>query len=99
MTPLATKPPKPTRAEVAEARRRRFRAKHSTPAQRKLMAAGDPMTAIREKFSSRIVQHCHHRCFLCGRFLGSGGGCPGVKQSNPLGTPVCWETAKATAKR
>lgn len=82
--------------ERAEKRRRRFRGARSTRAQRELMKAGNPMEKVHAKYRTKIVFHCHHRCYLCGGFVAKGGGCPGVKQSNPKSTPICWRT-KGTA--
>lgn len=85
----ATKLPKPSRAEIEQARRKRFRRTRSTPAQQKLMKAGDPMEKARQENRGRIVLHCHHRCFTCSKFVGNDGGCSGVRQSDPNNTPIC----------
>ena len=65
----------------------------STPDQLELMKAGSPMEQVHARFRTRIVFHCHHRCFVCRRFIANegAGACSGVRQSNPRGTPVCHE--------
>lgn len=90
---MTTSLTKPTARELDESRRRRFWAKHSTPAQLAEMAASTPMAKVHAKFRTRIVYHCHHRCFVCSRFIANegAGACPGVKQSNPRSTPACHE--------
>ena len=98
MTPATTAKPtrKPTRAELAKARRRRVAAQGSTPAQRAMMRAANPLERMREKYRERIVAGCLLACFGCRRFVGHQGGCPGVAgaQSEAKGLPVCHEDAR-----
>jgi hypothetical protein len=89
MTSASTTSTKPSAAQIEQARKRRFRGMHSTPAQLELIKAGSPMGQMREKHRGKIVRHCHHRCFVCRRFVGSGGGCSGVRQGSAASTPAC----------
>ncbi len=56
---------------------------------REAAVRNNPLAKIRERFGTRMVSGCGHRCLICSSIVARGGPCPGLLPSDKDATPLC----------